>query len=155
MPNKLGYILLADDNANDLELTQRALAQYKVANEIVVVRDGAEALDFLYRRGPFTNRHEIDPLVVLLDIKMPKVDGIEVLRAMKADPRFQFIPVVMLTSSRQGPDVDECYQLGANAYVVKPVDFAQFADAVKTIGKFWAVLNEPRTPNGATAAAGK
>ena len=155
MPNKLGYILLADDNANDLELTQRALAQYKVANEIVVVRDGAEALDFLYRRGAFTNRHEIDPLVVLLDIKMPKVDGIEVLRAMKADPRFQFIPVVMLTSSRQGPDVDECYQLGANAYVVKPVDFAQFAEAVKTIGKFWAVLNEPRTQNGATAAAGK
>jgi CheY-like chemotaxis protein len=155
MPNKLGYILLADDNANDLELTQRALAQYKVANEVVVVRDGAGALDFLYRRGAFTNRDEIDPLVVLLDIKMPKVDGIQVLRAMKADSRFQFIPVVMLTSSRQGPDVDECYQLGANAYVVKPVDFTQFADAVKTIGKFWAVLNEPPTPNGASVAAGK
>jgi CheY-like chemotaxis protein len=155
MPNKLGYILLADDNANDLELTQRALAQYKLVNEIVVVRDGAEALDFLYRRGSFSARHEMDPMVVLLDIKMPKVDGIEVLRAMKTDARFQHIPVVMLTSSRQGPDVEECYQLGANAYVVKPVDFAQFADAVKTIGKFWAVLNEPRAGNGSGAAAGK
>jgi CheY-like chemotaxis protein len=153
--NKLGYILLADDNANDLELTQRALSQYKLANEIIVVRDGTEALDFLYRRGNFTSRHEIDPMVVLLDIKMPKMDGIEVLRTMKAEPRFQFIPVVMLTSSRQGPDVEECYKLGANAYVVKPVDFAQFADAVKTIGKFWAVLNEPRVANGSSAAAGK
>jgi len=153
--NKLGYILLADDNANDLELTQRALAQYKLANEIVVVRDGTEALDFLYRRGSYSSRHEIDPMVVLLDIKMPKLDGIEVLRTMKAEPRFQLIPVVMLTSSRQGPDVEECYQLGANAYVVKPVDFAQFADAVKTIGKFWAVLNEPRVANGSSAAAGK
>lgn len=155
MTNKLGYILLADDNANDLELTQRALKQYKLANEIVVVRDGAEALDFLYRRESFSSRPDIDPMVVLLDIKMPRVDGIEVLRAMKADPRFQFIPVVMLTSSQQGPDVEECYQLGANAYVVKPVDFAQFADAVKTIGKFWAVLNEPRAANGSGAAAGK
>ena len=153
--DKLGYILLADDNANDLELTQRALAQYKLANEIVVVRDGTEALDFLYRRGSYSSRHEIDPMVVLLDIKMPKLDGIEVLRTMKAEPRFQLIPVVMLTSSRQGPDVEECYQLGANAYVVKPVDFAQFADAVKTIGKFWAVLNEPRVANGSSAAAGK
>lgn len=153
--NKLGYILLADDNANDIELTQRALSQYKLANEIIVVRDGAEALDFLYRRGNFSSRHESDPLVVLLDIKMPKMDGIEVLRTMKAEPRFQFIPVVMLTSSRQGPDVEECYKLGANAYVVKPVDFAQFADAVTTIGKFWAVLNEPRVVNGSSAAAGK
>src|SRR5882724_4976674 len=153
--NKLGYILLADDNANDLELTQRALAQYKLENEIAVVRDGTEALDFLYRRGSYSSRHEIDPMVVLLDIKMPKLDGIEVLRTMKAEPRFQLIPVVMLTSSRQGPDVEECYQLGANAYVVKPVDFAQFADAVKTIGKFWAVLNEPRIANGSSAAAGK
>jgi CheY-like chemotaxis protein len=155
MPNKLGYILLADDNENDLELTQRALAEYKLANEIVVVQDGAEALDFLYRRGNFSSRPEIDPLVVLLDIKMPKVDGIEVLRAIKSDPRFQSIPVVMLTSSRQGPDVDRCYQLGANAYVVKPVDFAQFADAIKTIGKFWAVLNEPCVASRSSAATGK
>ena len=155
MTNKLGYILLADDNANDLELTRRALEQHKLVNEIEVVRDGAEALDFLYRRGSFSSRPEVDPLVVLLDIKMPRVDGIEVLRAMKSDPHFQRIPVVMLTSSRQGPDVDECYRLGANAYVVKPVDFAQFADAVKTIGKFWAVLNEPRLANGLGSAAGK
>jgi CheY-like chemotaxis protein len=156
MPNKLGYILLADDSENDLELTRRALSQYKLANEIVTVRDGAEALDFLHRRGDFSTRHEIDPLVVLLDIKMPRVDGIEVLRAIKSDPRFAMIPVVMLTSSRQGPDVDECYRLGANAYVAKPVDFVQFAEAVKTVGKFWAVLNEPHVANGgAVAAAGK
>ena len=155
MPNKLGYILLVDDNANDLELTQRALAQYKLANEIIVLRDGAEALDFLQRRGSFTQRPEADPLVVLLDIKMPRVDGISVLRAMKEDPRLRMIPVVMLTSSRQGPDVEECYQLGANAYVVKPVDFAQFAEAVKTIGKFWAVLNEPRTMSVLSATSAK
>jgi CheY-like chemotaxis protein len=155
MLNKLGYILLVDDNSNDIELTQRALAQYKLANEIVVVRDGVEALDFLNRRGSYSSRHETDPMVVLLDIKMPRVDGIEVLRAMKADPRFHHIPVVMLTSSRQGPDVEECYRLGANAYVVKPVDFAQFADAVKTIGKFWAVVNESRGSNETGAAAGK
>jgi CheY-like chemotaxis protein len=155
MPNKLGYILLADDNDNDLELTQHALAQYKLANEIVVVRDGVEALDFLYRRGDFASRPELDPILVLLDIKMPRVDGIEVLRTMKRDGRFHVTPVVMLTSSRQGPDVEECYRLGANAYVVKPVDFVQFADAVKTIGKFWAVLNEPRVVNGTATAAGK
>jgi CheY-like chemotaxis protein len=143
--DKLGYILLVDDNENDLELTQHALAQYKLANEIVTLRDGAEALDFLHRRGPFSSRTNGDPIVVLLDIKMPKVDGIEVLRIMKGDPALQPIPVVMLTSSRQGPDVDECYRLGANAYVVKPVDFQQFSDAIKTIGKFWAVLNEPNS----------
>lgn len=140
--DRLGFILLADDNANDVELTQRALSQHKLANELVVVRDGAEALDFLFRRGKYEQRDDVDPMVVLLDIKMPKVTGIEVLAAMKQDPRLCFIPAVMLTSSRQGPDVDECYRLGANAYVVKPVDFAQFADAVRTIGKFWAVLNE-------------
>jgi CheY-like chemotaxis protein len=140
--DRLGYILLADDNDNDVELTQRALAQHKIANDIVIVRDGVEALDFLYRRGQFASRTEINPILILLDIKMPKVDGVEVLEAVKKDPQLQHIPVVMLTSSRQGPDVDSCYRLGANAYVVKPVDFAQFADAVKTIGKFWALLNE-------------
>jgi CheY-like chemotaxis protein len=143
--NKLGYILLVDDNENDVELTQHALGQYRVANQVVVARDGAEALDLLYRRGDFTGHTDEDPLVVLLDIKMPKVNGTEVLKVMKSDDILRFIPVVMLTSSRQGPDVDECYRLGANAYVVKPVDFAQFADAVKTIGKFWAVLNERPT----------
>ena len=151
---KLGYILLADDNENDLELEQRALVQYRIANEIVVVRDGAEALDFLYRRGQFSDRNPAEPLVVLLDIKMPKVSGLEVLQHMKADPQLRLVPVAMLTSSREGPDVEECYQLGANAYVVKPVDFAQFAEAVKTIGKFWAVLNELPRINGRAVAAG-
>lgn len=140
--DKLGYILLADDNENDLELEQRALAQHRLANEIITVRDGAEALDFLYCRGAFSKRNPADPLVVLLDINMPKLNGLEVLERMKKDPQLRLIPVVMLTSSREGPDVEESYRLGANAYVVKPVDFVQFADAVKTIGKFWAVLNE-------------
>lgn len=151
--DKLDYILLVDDNENDLELTERALRQYKLANNIVMLRDGAEALDFLYRRGSFSARNNGDPIVVLLDIKMPKVDGLEVLRTMKADPQLQPIPVVMLTSSRQGPDVDECYQLGANAYVVKPVDFVQFTEAIKTIGKFWAVVNEPPTQKPRIPAA--
>jgi CheY-like chemotaxis protein len=150
--DKLGYILLADDNENDVELTRRALSQYKLANEIVVARDGAEALDILYHRGDVGAHHDADPIAVLLDIKMPKVNGIEVLETMKKDSRLRFIPVVMLTSSRQGPDVEECYRFGANAYVVKPVDFAQFADAVRTIGKFWAVLNE--VPVGKSRAAG-
>ncbi len=150
---RLGYILLADDNENDLELEQRALAQYRLANEIVVVRDGAETLDFLYRRGAFKDRNPADPLVVLLDINMPKINGLEVLQTLKSDPILRAIPVVMLTSSRQGVDVEECYRLGANAYVVKPVDFQQFAEAVKTIGKFWAVLNElPRNRLKATPA---
>jgi CheY-like chemotaxis protein len=140
--DKLGYILLADDNENDVELMLRALQQYRLANEVVVVRDGAEALDFLHRRGKFSTRPDADPISVLLDIKMPRVSGIQVLEELKKDAALRLIPVVMLTSSQQGPDVEECYRLGANAYVVKPVDFAQFADAVKTIGKFWAVLNE-------------
>jgi CheY-like chemotaxis protein len=153
--DKLGYILLADDNEDDLELEMRALAQYRVANEIVVVRDGAEALDFLYRRGAFSNRNPAAPLVVLLDINMPKINGLEVLEKMKGDPDLRAIPVVMLTSSRQGPDVERCYDLSANAYVLKPVDFAQFADAVKTIGKFWAVLNELPQTQAKSAAGGK
>ncbi len=142
MMEKIGYILLADDSENDVELTLRALRGYQVANEIVVTRDGAEVLDFLYRRGAFSTRDEVQPVVLLLDINMPKVNGLEVLAKVKSDPELRYIPVVMLTSSRQGPDVDQCYRLGANAYVVKPVDFDQFAAAVKTIGKFWAVLNE-------------
>ena len=152
--DNLGYILLADDNEDDLELETRALAQYRLANEIVVVRDGAEALDFLYRRGEFSDRNPADPLVVLMDINVPKINGLEVLAQMKSDPQLREIPVVMLTSSRQGPDVEQCYKLGANAYVVKPVDFAQFADAVKTIGKFWAVLNERPLTRAKSASAG-
>jgi CheY-like chemotaxis protein len=151
--DKLGYILLADDNEDDLELETRALAQYRLANDIVVVRDGAEALDFLYHRGEFSDRNPAEPLVVLMDINMPKINGLEVLAQMKSDPHLREIPVVMLTSSRQGPDVEQCYKLCANAYVVKPVDFAQFADAVKTIGKFWAVLNELPLTRAKSAAA--
>jgi CheY-like chemotaxis protein len=140
---KLGYVLLIDDSPNDVILTRRALEHYKLANDIIVLRDGAEALDYFYHRGDYASRNSADPIVVLLDIKMPKVDGIEVLRTMKSDPKLQPIPVVMLTSSREGPDVDECYRLGANAYVVKPVDFQQFTEAIRTVGMFWAVLNEP------------
>lgn len=150
--DKLGYILLADDNEDDLELEQRALVQYRVANDIVIVRDGAETLDFLFRRGEFSDRNPADPLVILLDINMPKINGVEVLQQIKNDQHLRHIPVVMLTSSQQGPDVEHCYSLGANAYVVKPVDFAQFAEAVKTIGKFWAVLNE--LPRAQARAAG-
>src|ERR1700720_3942195 len=152
--NKLGYILIADDSENDLELAQRALAQSKFANKTVVVRDGAEALDFLYRRGSFNSPEQLDPILVLLDIKMPKVNGLEVLAKMKGDPNLCTIPVVMLTSSRQGSDVAECYRLQANAYVVKPLAFEQFADAVQTIGKFWAVLNEVPQGIAKTAASG-
>ena len=152
--DNLGHILLADDSENDVELAQRALAQYKLANDIVVVRDGAEALDYLRCQGSYSERSPLHPMVVLLDIKMPKMSGIEVLAEIKADPYLAHIPVVMLTSTRQGPDVDECYHLGANAYVVKPVDFEQFAEAVKTIGKFWAVLNErPHSVSKGTGAA--
>jgi two-component system, response regulator len=140
---KLGYILLADDSENDVELAKRALQRQNLANKIVTVRDGAEALDFLFRRGSYSARENRLPLFVLLDIKMPKVDGFEVLKKIKSDPELHSVPVVMLTSSRQGPDIEECYRLNANAFVVKPVDFDQFVEAVKTIGKFWAVLNEP------------
>jgi CheY-like chemotaxis protein len=152
--DKLGYILLADDSENDLELTRRALGEHRLVNEIVEVRDGAEALDFLHRRGHFSSRQPVDPLVVMLDINMPKINGLEVLAEIRSTPRLSHIPVVMLTSSREGQDVEECYRLHANAYVVKPVDFEQFVGAVRTIGKFWAVLNE--VPHGAskTAASG-
>ena len=141
--NKLGYVLLVDDSEEDLELSVRALSQHKLANQIITLKDGAEALDFLYRREAYAARSGGHPIVILLDIKMPRVDGIEVLRTIKSDPNLQPIPVVMLTSSRQGPDVDECFRIGANAYVVKPVDFQQFSEAVKNIGSFWVVLNEP------------
>jgi CheY-like chemotaxis protein len=135
-------ILLAEDNANDLELTMAALEQHNVANEIVAVRDGAEALDYLYERGAFADRDPGLPALVLLDLKMPKVDGLAVVRIVKADPRLRRIPVVMLTSSREESDLVESYELGVNAYVVKPVDFAEFMTAVRQIGAFWAVVNE-------------
>jgi CheY-like chemotaxis protein len=142
MTTELKRILLAEDNANDLELTLAALQQHHLANEIVAVRDGAEALDYLYRRGAFAGVVAEPPALVLLDLKMPKVDGLEVLRVIKADPALRMIPVVMLTSSREESDLVRSYKLGVNAYVVKPVDFSEFMEAVRQIGAFWAVVNE-------------
>ena len=143
MTTPLRPILLVEDNLNDIELTLAALKLNHLVNEIVVARHGGEALDYLYRRGGFQDRPNENPIVVFLDLKMPKVDGLEVLRQMKADPELKKIPVVMLTSSREEQDLVRSYQLGVNAYVVKPIDFQQLIDAVKQLGLFWAVLNEP------------
>ncbi len=139
----LQRILLVEDDPRDVELTLAALEEYNLANEVVVARDGITALDFLRRQGKFTSRPEGHPVVVLLDIKMPKISGLEVLRIIKANPQLQQIPVVMLTSSREEPDLKESYKLGVSAYVVKPVDFHKFTSAVKEIGVFWAAVNEP------------
>lgn len=139
---KSKYILLAEDNANDVELTLAALREFSATNEIVVVRDGTEALDYLYRRGAYAQRGEGHPCVVLLDIKMPKLGGLEVLRVIKSDDTLKSLPVVMLTSSREAGDLRRSYQLGVNAYVVKPVDFGQFSTSVKSLGRFWAEINE-------------
>lgn len=140
---QLNSILLAEDNPRDVELTLAALAEHNLANEVVVAIDGAEALDYLRGRGRFQSRPAGNPAVVLLDLKMPKVNGLEVLQAIKQDEKLKSIPVVMLTSSREEPDLLRSYQLGANAYVVKPVDFQAFIEAVKHLGLFWAMLNEP------------
>ena len=140
---ELKRILLAEDSPNDVELTRAALEQHHLVNEIVVVRDGAEALDYLYARGPFAGRPPGNPALLLLDLKMPKVDGLEVLKAIKADAALKTIPVVMLTSSREEQDLIASYQLGVNGYVVKPVDFPEFMEAVRQIGIFWALVNEP------------
>jgi CheY-like chemotaxis protein len=141
-------ILLAEDNANDVELTMTALRENHVANEVTVVRDGAEALDYLFKRNAYAHRTGGNPAVLLLDLKMPKVDGIEVLRQVKGDPQLRTIPVVVLTSSREEQDLARTYDLGVNAYVVKPVDFLEFVDAVKLLGGFWAVVNEPPPGGG-------
>jgi CheY-like chemotaxis protein len=140
---QLKHILLAEDNAEDVELTLEALASHNLANAVVVVRDGAEALEYLYYEGDYRLRERGEPAVVLLDIKMPKVDGLEVLRRIKADPKLRTIPVVILTSSREERDLVQGYELGVNAYVVKPVDFGEFVEAVKSLGVFWALVNEP------------
>ena len=139
----LKRILLVEDNERDVELTLAALEENNLANEVIVARDGAEALDYLYGRGKFAGHANGLPVVVLLDLKMPKVDGLEVLRQMRGDAQLKSIPVVMLTSSREEQDLIKSYQLGVNAYVVKPVDFQQFVDSVKEIGFFWAIINEP------------
>lgn len=147
--NTLKRILLVDDSPRDTELALDALDTYNLTNEVVAVRDGAEALDYLYRRGSFASRPEGHPAVVLLDLKMPKVDGIEVLRQVKQDPSLKTIPIVVMTSSREEQDLLNSYQLGVNAYVVKPVNFHEFIEAVKQVGGFWAVLNEA-PPRSAT-----
>jgi len=140
--DSLKRILLVDDSPRDTELILEALAANHLANEVLSVRDGAEALDYLYRRGRFAGRTNGQPAVVLLDLKMPKVDGIEVLRQMKGDSTLKVIPVVVMTSSREEQDLVRSYELGVNAYVVKPMQFAQFVEAVTRLGVFWAVLNE-------------
>ena len=144
-------ILLVEDNPRDLELTLAALAKCQLANEIVVARDGAEALDYLYRRGAYTERTPGDPAVVLLDLKLPKVDGLQVLEKIKTDSEQRQIPVVMLTSSREERDLLRSYELGVNAFVVKPVDFNAFFEAIQDLGMFWAILNEP-PPGGRSHA---
>jgi CheY-like chemotaxis protein len=139
----LGRILLVEDDPKDVELTLTALEEYNLANEVVVARDGAEALDYLYCRGPFSSRSNENPAVLLLDLKLPKVDGLEVLQQLKSDEKLRLIPVVVLTSSNQEKDMIASYRLGVNAYVVKPVDFHEFVNAIKELGVFWAVINEP------------
>ncbi|MCC6363604.1 MAG: response regulator [Bryobacterales bacterium] len=140
--NQLREILLVEDSPNDVELTLEALSEYNLANKVVVARDGEEALDFLYRRARFAKREDSLPAFVLLDIKLPKLSGLEVLQLIRADEKLKSVPVVMLTSSREESDLIQSYQLGVNAYVVKPVAFADFLNAVKEIGAFWAILNE-------------
>jgi two-component system response regulator len=137
-------ILLVEDNPNDLALTLRAFQKNNLANHIHVVRDGAEALEFIFCTGAYANRNiENGPKVILLDLKLPLVDGLEVLRRIKADPRTQRIPVVVLTSSREERDIVESYQLGVNSYIVKPVDFEQFTASVRALGMYWLLLNQP------------
>lgn len=136
-------ILLVEDSASDAEMALEALSTYHLANDVLHLRDGAEALDFLYRRGQFAGRTSGQPAAILLDLKMPKVDGLEVLRQIRSDPALKFIPVVVMTSSREERDVIASYELGVNGYVVKPVTFHEFVEAVKQVGAFWALINEP------------
>jgi CheY-like chemotaxis protein len=140
---KPSKILLVEDDPHDVELTLSALTENHLINEIVVARDGAEALDYLYRRGPYQSREAGNPAVILLDLKLPKVDGLEVLKRIKADPELKTVPVVMLTSSREEQDLVESYISGSNAYVVKPVGFRDFVEAVREVGLFWTVINQP------------
>jgi CheY-like chemotaxis protein len=141
--NKLGRILMVEDDPKDVELTLTALEEYNLANEIIVVHDGEEALDYLYYRGQFQRRATDNPAVILLDLKLPKVDGLEVLKQVKSNEKLRMIPVVVLTSSNEEKDLVASYQLGVNAYVVKPVHFHEFANAIRELGVFWAVINEP------------
>ncbi len=144
-------ILLVEDDPNDIELTLGVLNAHNLANDVVITRDGVEALDYLYRRGEFAQRPEGNPVVTLLDLNLPKLGGLQVLRQLKADEQLRSVPIVILTSSREDRDLDECYKLGVNAYVVKPVHFADFVEAVTRIGAFWVLANEP--PLGSTPKA--
>jgi CheY-like chemotaxis protein len=148
----LKRILLVEDNPNDVELTLAAFEEHHLANEVVVARDGADALDYLFRRGSFADRLAGNPAVVLLDLKLPKVNGLEVLEAVRGEPALHAVPIVVLTSSREEPDLARCYELGVNAYVVKPVDFGDFVLAVGNLGVFWALINLP--PPGSLSAKG-
>jgi CheY-like chemotaxis protein len=141
--NEIKRILLIEDDPQDVELTLEALAEFNLANEVVVARDGAEALDYLYQRGAFAGRSNGLPAVALLDLKLPRISGIEVLRRMKTDDALKKIPVVTLTSSRESTDLEQCYEIGVNAYVVKPVQIRDFMNAIKEVGVFWALINEP------------
>jgi len=137
-------ILLVEDSPDDVELTLHAFKDAKITNRVHIVRDGAEALDFLFARGPYANRDTTDwPKVILLDLKLPRVDGLEVLRQIRADHRTKLLPVVILTSSREERDIVEGYRLGVNSFIQKPVDFEQFAAAIRTLGLYWLVLNRP------------
>lgn len=141
--NALKKILLVEDNANDIELTLTALEEYRLANEVVVVNNGEEALGYLRSEGKFADRPQGLPVVVMLDVKLPKVDGLQVLKEMRADPVLKIIPVVMLSSSREEKDLLTSYALGASAYVVKPVDFLEFLATIRQLGLFWGIINEP------------
>ena len=141
--SELGRILVVEDDPKDVELTLTALDEYKLANEVFVTRDGKEALDYLYCREQFASRPDESPAVILLDLKLPKVNGLEVLQEIRSDERLKMIPVVVLTSSHEEKDMLASYQLGVNAYVVKPVDFHEFVNAVKELGMFWAIINQP------------
>ena len=140
--NTIKTILLAEDDPKDVELTLEAMAENNLANQVMVVNDGVEVLEYLRREGKFATRKPGNPVVILLDLKMPRMGGIEVLQNIRRDPKFKRIPVIMLTTSREEQDINDSYDLGVNAYVVKPVAFSQFIDAVKQIGGFWAVINE-------------
>lgn len=142
MKTEIKRILIVDDSPKDVELAIAALSENNMANEIIVAEDGEEALDYLYKRGKFIDEHGF-PAVILLDIKMPKMNGIEVLRHIRNDSKFKLIPVIMVTSSREEKDLVESYKLGANSYVVKPVDFTQFMEAIKILGQYWAIVNQP------------
>jgi CheY-like chemotaxis protein len=142
MNDRLGRILIVEDDPKDVELTLMALEEYNLANEVVVTRNGEEALDYLYCRGTYQTRSGDNPAVMLLDLKLPKVDGLEVLQQIKSDEKLRIIPVVVLTSSREERDMVASYKLGVNAYVVKPVDFHEFVNAIKELGIFWAIINE-------------